>query len=65
MKLGYYKNILILLSVIVLIGCRRDSKQDSVEVAELALKPNILFIFDQPIFTQIFVGGETSHRLWE
>jgi len=45
MKLGYFTIILILLSILVLIGCRQDFKQDSLDVSALAKKPNILFIF--------------------
>ena len=45
MKSGFILNVLILLSVVVLIGCRSGSKQDSAEVSESPKKPNILFIY--------------------
>ena len=45
MRLGYFSNILILLTVIVLIGCRHNSKKGFEEVSELPIKPNILFIY--------------------
>ncbi len=44
MKLGYFPNILLIMSLVILIGCRHDSKQEAVLVTELPKKPNILFI---------------------
>jgi hypothetical protein len=45
MKLGYIPHELLLLSVVLLIGCRSGSKQDSAEVSESSKNPNILFIY--------------------